>query len=291
MVEKANKISKGISCIDETLNASDSQHCLLFLQAGLDGFAFCVVDGRNNKYMGLETYTFQNTYNYQALCENIKTIIAENKYLLHEFKKVQLALVNNKSTLIPVPIFEPGHKQDYIKFNYELNQDERIETDNLKNLDVINLYALPLCLEETMKKLFVNIEFIHHSTSLLENLLLNYKNQNDKKVFVHIQLSHFEITVLEGKNLIFYNSFRHQTSEDFLYYLLFVCEQLKLNPETLQLILIGEVDRNSAIYNILQKYVRHIKFAARNDNFEYSYKFNEIPKHFYYNLCGQYLCA
>lgn len=291
MTEIAHKISKGISLIDELVNDNDTNHYDLFLQVGLDGLSYCIVDSRNSKYIALESFTFQNVYNYSVVCENLKVIVEKHPVLSKSFKKVQAALVHNKSTLIPNPLFDSANKMDYIKFNYSVEEEDVISIDSLKNIDAKNLFVVPSCLETTLGELFPSLTIIHHSTSLLENLVANYKNQNDKKIFVHVQLSHFEIIVLEGKHLILYNSFRHQTSEDFVYYLLFVCEQLKLNPENMDLILIGEVERNSAIYTILQKYVRHIKFDARNDNFEYSYKFNNIPRHFYYNLFSQYLCV
>ena len=287
----ANKISKGISLVDESLDAQRVNDYQLLLQVGFDGLACSMVDIKKNKFLALETYTFQNSYNYQFLCENINDIVGKHPFLAKTFNNVQASVVNNKSTLIPNPLFEEDSKMDYVKFNFSLENDENIAVDNLKNLEAKNLFALSHSLENTLKKLYPSIKIIHHSTALLENLILNFKNQPDKKIIAHIQFSHFEIIVLEGKNLLFYNSFRHQTSEDFIYYLLFVYEQLKLNPETMELMLLGEVERNSAIYSILQKYIRHIKFHSRNDNFEYSYKLNSLPKHFYYNLFSQYLCV
>ena len=289
--EVSHKISKGISLVDELVDVNQSKLYYLFLQVGLDSMAYCIVDSRNNKYLAMETYTFQNIYNYSLLAENIKIVVGKHPLLSKSFSKVHVALVNNKSTLIPDPLFESDTQKDYVKFNFTLEDDERIAMDTLKTLNAKNLFALPKSLEQVLLKLFPNLLITHHSTSLVENLITNYKNQQDKKIIVHVQLSHFEITVLEGQSLIFYNSFRHQTSEDFIYYLLFVCEQLKLNPENMELILIGEVERNSAIYSILHKYVRHIKFDSRNDNVEFSYKFNDIPRHFYYNLFSQYRCA
>ena len=97
--------------------------------------------------------------------------------------------------------------------------------------------------------------------------------------------------VLEEKKLIFANIFSYQTSEDFLYFTLFVCEQLKLNPENLDLLLLGEVEKNSAIYSILTKYVRNIKFGKRPEMFDYSYVFDGIASHFYFNLFSQALCV
>lgn len=291
MTEIKIKILSGISFIDEAFDSTLTGNYHLSIQLGLDGFCFCILDTKTNKYLVLETYSFQGAYSCSLLCEGIEVLVNQNKILKNNFKSVSAALVNNKFTLVPNPLFEAENKNTYLGFSHSLEEDEDVIVESLKNLDVKILFALPHCLKNTLKVFFSNLSIHNYSSSLLEGLLLHYKNQSTKKVFVHVQISHFEIVVLDGKNLIFYNSFNHQTSEDFIYYLLFVCEQLKLNPENLELILLGEVERNSAIYSILHKYIRHIKFGERNESFEYSYKLNDLPKHFYYNLFSQYLCV
>jgi hypothetical protein len=74
------------------------------------------------------------------------------------------------------------------------------------------------------------------------------------------------------------------TPEDIAYYLIFVFEQLNLNPEEITLVLMGSVDRYSPVYDLLFRYIRNIDFAARNDSISYSYIFNEVPDHFYFSL-------
>jgi hypothetical protein len=94
--------------------------------------------------------------------------------------------------------------------------------------------------------------------------------------------------VLEGKNLLFYNTFNYHSAEDFIYYLLFVCEQLHLNPEKTELQLLGEIEKNSAIHLITQKYVRHVQFGERADQADYSYQLQALPKHSYFTLFNTY---
>ena len=95
--------------------------------------------------------------------------------------------------------------------------------------------------------------------------------------------------MVEGKNLKFYNTFNHQAPEDFIYYLLFTCEQLQLNPETIEVVLIGEIEKKSALYSTTHKYIRNIKFGVRKTDADLSYQLQEIPKHFYYTLFSEYL--
>ncbi len=99
----------------------------------------------------------------------------------------------------------------------------------------------------------------------------------------------FEVVLIEGKKLIFYNTFRHHSAEDFMYYLLFACEQLQLNPENIELVLLGEVERNSALYNVAQKYIRNLKFGERKVDADFSYQLQALPKHSYFTVFSNYL--
>jgi hypothetical protein len=108
-------------------------------------------------------------------------------------------------------------------------------------------------------------------------------------VIVHIQATHFEIIIFKEKKLLLFNSYKQETTEDFMYYLMASCEQLKINTAELKLILYGEIEKNSAIYHILKQYVKDVSFGERTENYKYSYVMNALPEHFYFNLFNQNL--
>ena len=60
---------------------------------------------------------------------------------------------------------------------------------------------------------------------------------------------------------MFFNSYEYQTKEDFLYYILFVMEQLQLNPQEQLVELTGKTDPTSELYQIVYQYVRNVKVA------------------------------
>jgi len=88
--------------------------------------------------------------------------------------------------------------------------------------------------------------------------------------------------------MLFYNSFNYHSAEDFIYYLLFVCEQLHLNPETIEVVLLGEIEKNSTVYSLTQKYIRTIIFGERTDGAQYSYQLQTIPSNYYFTLFNNY---
>lgn len=290
MPNTIHKVKASFSIVDESFVQDNSKDYSLYLEIGLDVFSFCILDGVRNKFIALKVFPINKAYNDIVLCEKVNEIYEQNELLKHPYKNVSLSFVSNKYTLMPAPLFEKDKASVYLGFNHAVDQNETVSSDYIKNIDTHAVFSIPKTVEELLNKLFPQIQVHHFVSPLIDSIISQYKNQSkERKVFVHVQSSHFEVIVTEGKKLLFFNTFQHQTSEDFIYYLLFVCEQLHLNPEELDLVLLGEIEKNSALYQILFKYIRNISFGGRSENAEYCYKFDTIPTHFYYSLLSQSL--
>jgi hypothetical protein len=283
------KLSPSISLIDETADIRKGADHHLLLMAGPGSFSFALINPSQNKFVALESYNLQNVFTSEILAQTMEQILKEHAFLKVNYSAVSFAYDNHRSTLIPEALFDADNIHSYIGFNHVVEKDDLILSDTLKSMDVRNVYVFPQPLKSTLQTYYPQVRLHHHSSALLESLAMLYKNESKPKLVIHISLTHFEIILFEGRHLRFYNTFRHQTSEDFIYYLLFVCEQLKLNPETLELVLIGEVEKNSTLYSILVKYVRNVRFGERPEAFTYCHPLSTIPKHFYCNLFSQQL--
>ncbi len=283
------------SNIDKALNKeADKKYSEIFelsIQFSLDGFSFCIYDNENNKLIALESYAFQELDDYRQLSSEINDLVSGKALLRKSYKKINIIFESPKSTLIPFPLFKKSEIQSYLQFNHKVEDWENIRFDKLTNLEAYNIYTFPECINKTIKENFTFAKISNFSSSLIESLLIKYKNQNlENKVFVNLRSNVFDIIIIEGTKLKLFNSFRFRTKEDFAYFLLFVLEQLKLNPEEIELIFTGAIEKSSNLYEIIYKYIRNINFIEQNDLFRYSYVFDNIPSHFYYNLLNINLC-
>ncbi|HET6226033.1 MAG TPA: DUF3822 family protein [Bacteroidia bacterium] len=272
------------SFVDEAFDTIRTRDFKLVLQVSTDGVLVTVNEKAHNKYIAFERFSFQHVYRFEDVCVLLEDLIKQSAVLKYPYYTVDCLLVNNLSTLVPSAVYEEERKKTYLKFNTFLEGDELILTDHLKTLDAKNIFALPFCVKSKLDFAFSNIKYHHFSSVLIEALLAKYKNQAGQKIIVHIQPTHFQVVVMDGKQLLFYNMFNHHSTEDFIYYLLFVCEQLHLNPEKVDLRLLGEIEKNSAIHLITQKYIRNILFEERTDQADYSYQLQALPKHSYFTL-------
>ena len=103
-------------------------------------------------------------------------------------------------------------------------------------------------------------------------------------MYVHIQSANFQVIAVRNQKLLLFNTFDYKTEEDFIYYLLFVTEQLNLNPETIQVKLLGTISKESNLYQIAYKYIRNVSLFFDYNNLENNisqqeYLQNFIPLH------------
>ena len=286
-----NKPRASISLIDESLFSEGGHQADLFLEVGLDAVTFCLVDVNTQFTGALIQYQFQKVLNYATLLEKLEDVFADADLLKRKFRKVHCSVVNQKSTLVPVPVFERGKEYLLLGLNCSLNGDDLVYSDKLKQVDALNIFAVPSDLKRFIVAQFPLAEFHHYSTSLLEGIMLDTKKTGDKRVVLNVHASYFEIVIAEQKSLLFYNTFRYQSAEDVVYYLLFVFEQFNINSENIRLTITGELDKQSAIYALLYKYVRNISFGERPATLKYAAKLDTIPKHFFFSIYSLQLCV
>jgi hypothetical protein len=286
MSSTVKNIKPFLSLVDESFNEKETENYILSLELSEHGFAYTVLDAGRQKYIVLEQFNYKST-TIAAMLEEFENIVKNNKRLKHGYKRVKVNWITKKSTLVPMALFEKEKKGDYLKFNCEINSDELVHLNHLKNIDAVVVYAIPALVADKVKYLFRNAFITHFSSTLLENLYIRYKNQSEVSLIIHMQATHFEIVIFKDKKLLLFNSYKQESTEDFMYYLLASCEQLKINTSELKLMLYGEIEKNSAVYDILKQYIKNISFGERTENYKYSYVMHSLPEHFYFNLLNQ----
>ncbi len=279
-----------ISIVDESLEMNPGIRCDLLAGISSSELTLALLDKKQNKFLALEVFQnsgLSDTFKLTSWLETIpgKSILLKN----YTFKNTVVGFLNEQSTLVPSALFREEDASKYFHFNLHAD-DAMVHSEPVRAFDSVNVFGVPKPLTETMNHVFGNHHLHHHATALLEGIHFSFKKSGEKIFFLNIRKEYVDIVVTEGKKLIFFNSFNYKSIDDLVYYVMFVCDRLQLNPEMVSTWLMGDVERESAIYNLLFKYIRNISFAKRPDVFNFSYVFKEIPSHFYFNLFSLALC-
>lgn len=279
-----------ISSFDKSYTKSKIGSYKLYVELSNNGLKHTIFNTENNTFIGIEEYRFVDIANNYSLVEPLKDIINNNFIYKNEFSAINVAFVNNRSTLIPNAIFKADKLSSFHQFNFSKQEEDLFFSDQLINLSAHNVYSIPDFITDLFSTL-KNVHFKHFSSSLIESSIINAKNNKALSlIHIHILPSSFQVIVIKNQKLELYNSFIYQSSEDFIYYLLFVLDQLNINNEEASITLTGEIEKTSVIYSMLHKYIKTLVFGSRPENLNFSYIFEEIPEHFHHSLFNQFLC-
>lgn len=241
----------------------------LSIQISLSGLSFCTLQRDTKTITQIQNINFEKKLNPFELLDKLIHLFNTESSLQNSFSNVNVIHTNELSTVVPKPLFKEDCLADYLKFNSKILKSDFIAFDAIDSNDTVNIYVPYVNINNFIYDKFGSFTYKHFSTILIERILFIEKNTDSTKVYVNVNKTHFEIIVVEKGKLILYNTFEYSTKEDFIYYILFTAEQLKLNPETLHLILVGNINKDDEFYNITYKYVRNISFGKRLDDYNY----------------------
>ncbi|MCK5907841.1 MAG: DUF3822 family protein [Flavobacteriales bacterium] len=273
--------------IDKSLESDHFKKLILSIQLKLDGFSFSILNDELNKVVAVVDYKFEDVKHPLQLLEKVKLIYQENSLLQMDFTQVKVSHVNSVSTLVPVALFDDDNLRVYLEFNHKLLENEYLTYDIVNSDEIANVYSPFTVVNDFLFEKHGEFTFKHFSSILIENFIEQSSSNQDFKMFVHVQDNQFEIVVVENKKLILYNSYLYETKEDLVYYILFVAEQLKQNPEDFDLELYGSIEPYSEIYALIYKYVRNVYFGKRLEKHQYSHELDGINEHDFFALINQ----
>lgn len=235
----------------------------LSIQISLNGLSFYSLNTINNVPTEVITVPIEE-YSAQQVTSVIDTAFSVNTIIPEMYDTVTIIHENNLFTPVPSNLFDKKDLPEYLKYTTKTLVFDDFKYDVIDNHTISNVYVTIEKVLESKLGLFNTIEHKHFTSVLIKRLLDISKNSYELQFFVHVQQYHFEIIVIEKGQLQLINSFEYTSKEDFLYYILFVSEQLKLNPEEFSLVFLGSISIDHELYDITYKYIRNVKFIDQN---------------------------
>ena len=169
---------------------------------------------------------------------------------------------SDKHTFVPAALYQETKKSKYLDFLGLKEDNSVVCADFLEPVDMYNIYSVSKKVHAKLKNL-ENTEFRHASTLLLEELIKeNLERIDDTRVYLNVKNNSFEMMVLKAANLLFDNTFRFKTKEDFLYFVLFSMEQLHLDAEITPVYFMGMIEKDSQVVELVTRYIRDVRFKT-----------------------------
>lgn len=232
----------------------------LSIQISLSGLSFCILNSADNKIDFLKRIDFKSRLTPEAVLEHLKNNVAQEPLLSNTFDSVLVLFQNELSNFVPQKFFDDKHSADYLKFSSKIIKTDFISHDIIEVHNMVNVFVPYININNYVFEVYGEFEYKHASTVLLEHALKEEQNSEAHKMYINVASFHYEMIIVKKGQLQLYNTFEYHTKEDFIYFILFAIEQLKLNPETLIVKLSGVIEKDDALFKILYTYVRCVEF-------------------------------
>ena len=286
-----SRIKPHISFYDKSFVESKTSDYYLFIQLGKYHLEFTVFNPEIKKFIVLDSFAFSDISSDEQLADVFDFVFESKQWLKGNFQKVLFLMDHQYSTLIPPALFIEEKASAYLQYNHPINEADLIRFNMLKNANVVDVFSIPGILYSIVKNFWPNLKFLHCSSVIIECLSINFKNKIDNNsLFLNIRDEGFDLVYFKNKKLHFYNLFKYNSKEDFMYFLLSALEELQLNPEEVALNISGNIDKSHIIYEMIYRYIRKVKFIERNDNYRYSYLLDGLMGHKQYTLFNALQC-
>jgi len=230
----------------------------LYLQVSLQNFSYCVKNQVNNQVIQFKSFALDP---YKTIEQQLDVFFDKEEALQAGFQDVLVLHDNNLNTFVPTALFDETSLGSYLQYNTKVFPTDYFDFDSLTQQQMENIYVPYVAFNNYFLDVFGSFNFQHINTSLVQHFINKSANNGSVEFFIHVAENHFEIVLLQNKKLLLFNSYEYQTKEDFIYYILFVFEQLQLNTQTQIVKLYGNITPESDLYQIVYTFIRNVEVA------------------------------
>ncbi len=276
-----------LELFDETLDINSTENYELSVQAGINGFSFCILDTLRNKFVLIRH--FEPDENKYFNIEKLNEIISNDDFLPKKYKRIHIITPSPKFTLVPAPLYDPTKKDEFFTFNHLKDDNSVILSNKIPESDAFVIFSLANPVNDLLTSSFPGVQCFHHIKPLLRHITYSGKHLSGKYIHVHVEREFFNMTVFDQSVLKFCNSFNYRNISDILYYVLNVFKRLDIKQEE-TIYFSGQTEKYNDLTSNFSMYVRNIKFAEPAGNYTFSYVFNEVELHRFLNLFSVINC-
>lgn len=254
---------------------------VLFTQNGL---SFSIKAVEENKFIALSSIKYLNK---RKCLEEAESFLVKENIVEKSFNSISIIISDPRQTLVPEALFSPGLEVNIWELNFEPDDASAIFFSHLPKSENYIIFPINKNLLLKLDSLFPNFKLVPSSYSFIENHFTINKldeNQNKVKVFVQFFENYFELLVLNKSGIKLFNVFTYNTNNDLLYFIINVFERLKLSHTETEVVISGFIESDNSAINNLKKFISQVCFESQNIDFNYFYRFQEIPPHYFYNF-------
>ncbi|MCT8340177.1 DUF3822 family protein [Flavobacteriaceae bacterium TK19130] len=230
----------------------------LSVQVSLSGLSFLISSNRGREVLLYDTIPYTTSPSPEDLLSDIESFLKSDNLSKHDVDDVCVIYATNMYALVPTPLFEPEKASEYLKFNNKILATDYIAYEALSDQDITVVYIPYVNVNNYFFDTFGSFSYFHSTTLLLDALWPIVRFSSQAEVYIHVQKEALDCIAMKNGSLQLCNTFPYKSPEDFVYYVLFLLEQLSLDPNTVKVRVFGSISETADTYTLLYRYVNNL---------------------------------
>ncbi|HEY5825900.1 MAG TPA: DUF3822 family protein [Cyclobacteriaceae bacterium] len=265
----------------------------LLLNIGTRDFQLLVIEPGSNKVLLLEDFVLPSLTSNEELLRILDQLFDSHAFLKAGFwKKIKVSIKNQKFVQVPQALFAEDSLGEYLKFNALIDpaHESFIASFN-KRSQAVTVFAINNDLRKWLENIYPNNPptFTHQSAALIEGTMDFAKSRTDSPLYIYVDRFKLHIIACDADKLIYYNQFAIKQFSDYIKYIMLVMKSLNMDQQSSQIVLWGYIGKNSPHYHEFYKYISNVTFGSQPGYLNFSYVFDEVQDHHFFDLYSIHL--
>lgn len=274
----------------ESLSKTDLTRCSLLLSAGMDHLHYAIYHSDYKKFIYLKGYYFNPKEEVQNILSILEKCFDADRIIFTDFNEIKITFDNPLFTFVPADYYDKTLKKDYLSMLIPGMENHQLHQDALPGCSMVNIYSVNKHLMGYLKKEFSQARYFHAETVFVQSVLKSAPSSANN-VYVRMASERVTVTVVSNGQLQLAQSYYIRHTRDCLYYALNAIRQLKLDPGHVRLLLSGEVESQSPIFQELHHEVPQTAWLERPMGYHFVSSFGQYPPHYFYTLIALAACG
>jgi len=207
------------------------------------------------------------------------------------WKEVKIGIKNGKFCQVPTELFIEANAESYLKQNASIDTSkEKVLRCTNQRPSSTTVFAIQNEMHQWLSTMYKNtaFNFFHQSAALIEGVL-NESKAGPNTLYVYVDRFKLHVVSAQRGTLVYYNQFPIKQFSDYVKYIMLVLKGLNMDQQNSEIVLWGYIGKNSPHSQEFVKYIRNVTFGGRPKDLKFSYLFDEIQEHHFFDLLSLHL--
>ncbi|RYF71218.1 MAG: DUF3822 family protein [Cytophagaceae bacterium] len=239
----------------------------------------------------LDEYSQPSLLTEQPLLTYLPAIFKEHPLLSYdEFQHICVSVLSPAFTLIPAPLYRKEYASSYLSLmrGHQPPPNELAHAYEHKE-GFVSVFGIDRDVTEFMGEQYPMQPFTYahqHTTLIQATRAIDRDLTSKENLFLYFEDEYVTVLFRDNHQLRYCNRFGYKNVQDLTYYVLYVLDELSVDPEAVNTFVYGESTPFAESYIALSRFVPTMQIGQLPPGLNPSPELEELPEHRYLGLQG-----